>query len=208
MNRFAVTLLLITPAAVLAQNRMPPIPAEKLTPEQKKVIELVTAPPRGPIGSTGPFIPLLRSPELMNRLQAVGGYLRFNSALPQKLVNMIALLTSRHYTQQYEWDGNYPLSLKSGLSADIANAIGDGRRPESIAAGHEELVYNFVTELLQNKSVSDLTYARLVGKFGEQGVVDATAIVGYYSTLAMIMNVARSPGQSDSKAPKLAPFPH
>src|SRR6202521_841907 len=88
MNRFAVTLFLIAPVAGLAQNRMPPIPAEKLTLEQKKVIELVTAPPRGPIGSTGPFIPLLRSPELMNRLQAVGGYLRFNSALPQKLVNM------------------------------------------------------------------------------------------------------------------------
>ena len=119
----------------------------------------------------------MRSPELMNHLQAVGGYLRFNSALPQKLVNMIALLTSRHYTQQYEWDGNYPLSLKSGLSADIANAIGEGRRPENIA-GDEELVYNFVTELLQNKSVSDLTYARLVGKFGEQGVVDATATGG------------------------------
>jgi hypothetical protein len=64
----------------------------------------------------------------MNHLQAVGAYLRFNSALPQKLVNMIALLTSRHYTQQYEWDGNYPLSLKSGLSADIANAIGEGLR--------------------------------------------------------------------------------
>ena len=65
-----------------------------------------------------------------------------------------------------------------------------------------------LTELLQNKSVSDPTYARLVGKFGEQGVVDAAAIVGYYSTLAMVMNVARSPGQPDSKAPKLAPFPH
>jgi 4-carboxymuconolactone decarboxylase len=207
MNRFAVTLLLIVSAGGLAQNRMPPIAAEKLTPEQKKVIELVTAPPRGPIGSTGPFIPLMRSPELMNRLQAVGGYLRFNSVLPQKLVNMIALLTSRHYTQQYEWDGNYPLSLKSGLSADIANAIGDGRRPENIG-GDDELVYNFVTELLQNKSVSDPTYARLVGKFGEQGVVDATATVGYYSTLAMVMNVARAPAQPDSKAPKLAPFPH
>jgi 4-carboxymuconolactone decarboxylase len=207
MNRFAITLFLIVPAGSLAQNRMPPIAAEKLTPEQKKVIELVTAPPRGPIGSTGPFIPLMRSPELMNRLQAVGGYLRFNSVLPQKLVNMIALLTSRHYTQQYEWDGNYPLSLKSGLSADIANAIGDGRRPEHIS-GDDELVYNFVTELLQNKSVSDPTYAGLVGKFGEQGVVDATATVGYYSTLAMVMNVARAPGQPDSKAPKLAPFPH
>src|SRR5258705_2562704 len=207
MTRLVIMLIFIAPAGGLAQNRIPPIPAEKLTPAQKKVIELVTAPPRGPIGSTGPFIPLLRSPELMSRLQAVGGYLRFNSTLPQKLVNMIALLTSRHYTQQYEWDGNYPLSLKSGLSADIANAIGDGRRPESIA-GDEELVYNFVTELLQNKSVSDPTYARLVGKFGEQGVVDAAAIVGYYSTLAMVMNVARSPGQPDSKAPKLAPFPH
>ena len=75
MNRFAVTLFLVVPAAGLAQNRMPPIPAEKLTPEQKKVIDLVTAPPRGPIGSTGPFIPLLRSPELMNRLQAVGNLL-------------------------------------------------------------------------------------------------------------------------------------
>ena len=72
MNRFAVTLFLLAPAAGFAQNRMPPIPADKLTPEQKKVIELVTAPPRGPLGSTGPFIPLLRSPELMNRLQAVG----------------------------------------------------------------------------------------------------------------------------------------
>jgi 4-carboxymuconolactone decarboxylase len=207
ITRFAVSLFLIAPATAFAQYRMPPIPAEKLTAEQKKALDLVTAPPRGPIGSTGPFIPLLRSPELMNHLQAVGAYLRFNSALPQKLVNMIALLTSRHYTQQYEWDGNYPLSLKSGLSADIANAIGDGRRPESIA-GDEELVYNFVTELLQNKSVSDFTYARLVGKFGERGVVDATALVGYYSTLAMIMNVAHSPGQPDSKAPKLAPFPH
>ena len=207
MNRFALTIFLIAPAAGVAQNRMPPIPAEKLTADQKKVIELVTAPPRGPIGSTGPFIPLMRSPELMNRLQAVGGYLRFNSVLPQKLVNMIALLTSRYYTQQYEWDGNYPLSLKSGLSADIANAIGDGRRPEHIG-GDDELVYNFVTELLQNKSVSDPTYAGLVGKFGEQGVIDATATVGYYSTLAMVMNVARAPGQPDSKAPKLAPFPH
>jgi len=207
MTRFVVLLFVIAPAAALAQYRMPPIAAEKLTPDQRKALDLVTAPPRGPIGSTGPFIPLLRSPELMNHLQAVGAYLRFNSALPQKLVNMIALLTSRYYTQQYELDGNYPLSLKSGLSAEIANAIGEGRRPESIASD-EELIYNFVTELLQNKSVSDFTYARLAGKFGERGVVDATALVGYYSNLAMIMNVARSPGQPDSKAPKLAPFPH
>ena len=68
-------------------------------------------------------------------------------------------------------------------------------------------MYNFVAELLQNKSVSDPTYARMLAKFGEQGVVDTTGLVGYYSTLAMILNVARSPAQPDSTAPKLAPFP-
>ena len=66
---------------------------------------------------------------------------------------------------------------------------------------------HFTAELLQNKSVSDPTYARMLAKFGEQGVVDTTGLVGYYSTLAMILNVARSPAQPDSTAPKLAPFP-
>lgn len=202
---FALSLLL--PAAGLAQNRMPPIPAEKLTPEQKKVLDLVQRPPRPPVGTTGPFIPLLRSPELMNRSQEVGAYLRFNSAIPQKLVNMIALLVARQYTQQYEWDGNYPLSIKNGLSPDIANAIGDGRRPSKMDAD-EEMLYNFVTELLQNKSVSDASYERMVAKFGEKGAVDAAATIGYYTTLATIMNMARSPGQPDSKATTLAPLPH
>ncbi len=186
---------------------MPAIPADKLTPEQKKVLDIVTGPPRGPAAAGGPFVPLLRSPELMNRLQAVGAYVRFNNSLPKKLVEIAALMTARQFTQQYEWDGNYPLALKAGLSAGAADAIAVGRRPESLA-DDEEPVYNFIAELLQNKSVSDPTYARMVAKFGEQGVVDAAATVGYYSTLAMIMNVARSPAQPNSTAPKLAPFPH
>jgi 4-carboxymuconolactone decarboxylase len=96
--------------------------------------------------------------------------------------------------------------LKAGLKPDVALAIAVGRHPEGMA-DDEEMVYNFVTELLQNKSVSDPTYARLLGRFGEQGVVDTTAVVGYYATLAGIVNVARSPAPAGSTAPKLAPFP-
>lgn len=203
-----VTALLFVLSVVgFAQYRMPPIPADKLTPEQKKALELVQRPPRPPVGTTGPFIPLLRSPELMNRLQETGAYLRFQSSLPQKLVNMIALLTARQYTQQYEWDGNYPMSIKNGLSPAIADAIGDGRRPTGMDAD-EEMLYNFVTELQQNKSVSDASYERMTAKFGEKGAVEAAATVGYYSTLAGIMNMARSPRQPDSKAPKLPLLPH
>src|SRR5262245_59622853 len=125
MNPRIAALFLLLSAAGLAQYRMPPIPADKLTPEQQKALDLVQRPPRPPVGTTGPFIPLLCSPELMNRLQETGAYLRFQSSLPQKLVNMIALLTARQYTQQYEWDGNYPMSIKNGLAPAIADAIGD-----------------------------------------------------------------------------------
>lgn len=206
MIRVAAFLLAVSVAG-FAQYRMPPIPAEKLTPEQKKALDLVQRPPRPPVGTTGPFIPLLRSPELMNRLQETGAYLRFQSSLPQKLVNMIALLTARYYTQQYEWDGNYPMSIKNGLSPAIADAIGDGRRPTNMDAD-EEMLYNFVMELQQNKSISDASYERMVARFGEKGAVEAAATAGYYSTLAGIMNMARSPRQPESRAPRLAPLPH
>jgi 4-carboxymuconolactone decarboxylase len=199
-------LLLTLPIVAIAQDRMPPIPADKLTPAQKKAVELLVATPRGAAGPTGPFIPLLRSPELMNRLQAVGEYLRFHNSLPQKLVEMATIMAARQFAQQYEWDAHYPLALKAGLSVDTANAIAAGRRPESLAPD-EAVAYTFVAELLQNKSVSDPTYANMTAKFGEQGVIDTTGLVGYYSTLAMILNVARAPGQPGSAAPKLTPFP-
>jgi len=204
--RSIAAILLVLSLSALAQDRMPPIPAAKLTPAQKHSIELLAATPRGAGGAGGPFVPLLRSPELMDRLQAVGEYLRFKNSVPQKLVEMSILMTARQLMQQYEWNAHYPLALKAGLAQDTANAIAVGRRPESLAAD-EEVVYNFTSELLQNKSVSDPTYARMRAKFGEQGIVDTSGLVGYYSTLAMILNVARSPAQPDSSAPKLAPFP-
>ncbi len=204
--RFTATVLLVFSVMADAQDRMPPIPADKLTPAQKHSAELLAATPRGAAGAGGPFVPLLRSPELMDRLQAVGEYLRYKNSVPQKLVEMAIIMTARQFMQQYEWNAHYPLALKAGLPVETANAIAVGRRPESLAAD-EEIVYNFTTELLQNKSASDATYGRMLAKFGEQGVVDTTGLVGYYSTLALILNVARSPAQAESTAPKLAPFP-
>jgi len=198
--------IIILSSVARGQDRMPPIRADKLTPAQTKSIELLRATPRGASEPKGPFVPLLRSPELMNRVQAVGEYLRFNNSVPQRLVEMAVLMTARNWTQQYEWNSHYVQAMKAGLKLEVANAIAAGRRPEGMA-DDEDMVYNFVAELIQNKCVSDLTYERLRTKFGEQGVIDTTTLVGYYSTLAAIMSVARSPVQPDSTAPKLAPFP-
>jgi 4-carboxymuconolactone decarboxylase len=205
MKGICVALLLAvgSPMTAAAQDRLPPIPSEKMTPQQRQAADEFRAARMAEV--SGPFMPLLRSPEVMNRARAMGDYLRFKSVFPPRLSEFAILITARHWTQNYEWDAHYQLALKGGLREDVARAVADGRRPEQIAED-EEILYNFCTELHQNKSVSDATYARMVKAFGEQGVIDAIGISGYYTMLAMVLNTARTPVPA-GRAPALAPFP-
>jgi 4-carboxymuconolactone decarboxylase len=186
-----------------AQDRMPPIPESQQTDAQKKAVAEFTAARK--TGISGPFVPMLRSPEVMNRARAMGDYLRFNSVLPPRLSEFAILITARYWTQNYEWDAHNQLALQGGLSADIIRAIADGRRPDKMAAD-EDVLYTFCDELHRNQSISDATYARAVSTFGEQGVIDIVGISGYYTLLAMVLNTARTPVPA-GHAPALAPFP-
>lgn len=198
-------LVALAPVGVaMAQDRMPEIPADKMTEAQKKAAAEFAADRGTPV--FGPFVPLLRTPEAMLRTMAMGDYLRFKNALPAKLSEFVILITSRQWTQQYEWDVHYPIALKAGLSAEIAKALADGRRPQNMPAD-EELVYDFLTELHDTKSVSDATYGRAVARFGEQGVIDMIGVNGYYTFLAMVMNTARTALPPEHK-PALPEFPH
>ena len=184
-------------APAAAQDRMPPIPADKLSAAQKKAVEEFKAARSADI--SGPFWPLLRSPEVMSRARAMGDYLRFKSALPPRLSEFVILMTARRWTQQYEWNAHRPLALKGGLSADIVNAIAEGRRPDRMGED-EDAVFTLWDEVQRNQSVSDPTYARVVAKLGEQGVIDVLGITGYYTMLAMVMNTARTPLPDGVKA--------
>ncbi len=186
-----------------AQDRMPPIPAGRLTDAQKKAIEEFKA--ARAVDISGPFVPLLRSPEVMNRARAMGDYLRFRSSLPPRLSEFVILLTARRWTQQYEWHAHQPLALQGGLRGEIVKAIADGRRPDAMAED-EDAVYTLWDEVQRNQSVSDATYARAVAKVGEQGVIDVLGITGYYTMLAMVMNTVRTP-LPDGVKPPLAPLP-
>ena len=205
MKGLSAALLLVIAVSINAdaQDRMPPIPAEKMTDEQRKAVEEFRAARNA--GVSGPFAPLLRSPEVMNRARALGDYLRFKSVFPPRLSEFAILITARHWTQNYEWDAHYQLALKGGLREDIARAVAEGRRPERMAED-EEILYNFCTELHQNQSISDATYARALKAFGEQGIIDAIGISGYYTFLAMVLNTARTPVPA-GRAPGLLPFP-
>jgi 4-carboxymuconolactone decarboxylase len=172
-----------------ALDRMPAIPEAQMSPDQKRVMDEIAAGPRGRIG--GPFIPLMRSPELMNRLQKVGEYLRFQNTVGMRNSEFAVLIVARHWSQPIEWAIHRPIAEKEGVLPATCDAIAEGRRPDNMT-DDETLIYNVLEELRNNRSLSDPTYAQLLKRFGEQGVIDLVAHYGYYSLLAMTMNVART----------------
>ena len=177
-----------------AQDRMPPIPAEKMTAAQRAAVAEFKA--ARSVDISGPFIPLLRSPEVMNRARAIGDYLRYKSALPPRLSEFVILLTARRWTQQYEWNAHQALALQGGLSADIVKAVAEGRRPDRMA-DDEEAVYTMWDELQKNQSVSDATYARARAKYGDKGITDIVGLGSYYGVTAMaiiVSNTDTAPG--------------
>ncbi|WP_295756137.1 carboxymuconolactone decarboxylase family protein [Undibacterium sp.] len=185
-------------------ERMPALTMESMDTAQRAAAQELIDGPRGAV--FGPFIPLLRSPELMSRLQKVGEYLRFHSALETRINEFVMLIVSRLWTQQFEWRMHYPLALKAGVAEDVLVALGEGRRPLGMRED-EQIAYDLCEELARTHGVSDFTYQQAVAQFGERGVIDMLGLVGYFSTVSMIMNVARTPPMSGADLLPLAAYP-
>ena len=184
-------------------DRLPPIPLEQMDEEQRAAADALIAGPRKAV--KGPFIPLMRSPRLLERLQKVGEYLRFESVLPTRLNEFATLIVSRHWTQQFEWRVHAPLALAAGTHADTIAAVREGRRPTTMS-DDEALVHDVVTELLVNRGVCDATYARAVARLEERGLVELVGLVGYFAALSMVLNVAHTPPEPGD-VPLLTPLP-
>lgn len=185
-------------------DRMPPLARGSLNEKQRKVAEELINGPRG--GVKGPFIPLLRSPELVDRLGKVGEYLRFGSSLQPKISEFVMLVVSREWTNQFEWAVHAPLALKNGLKQDVIDALAEGRRPKGMAED-EEIAYEICEELSRTKSVCETTYRRAVERFGEVGVIDIATVYGYFVTVCAIMNLAHTPPPADTKVAPILPYP-
>ncbi|HJZ73713.1 MAG TPA: hypothetical protein VKE51_18355 [Vicinamibacterales bacterium] len=186
----------------LRGNRFKPLTYDEMTPAQKTMLEHLVAGPRG--GANGPFNVLLRSPEIGDLAQEFGAATRFKSSLPQRLYELAILVTARHWTSQFEWQAHHRSALQAGLSAAIADAIAEGRRPSAMQQD-EEAIYNFCSELLTTKQVSDATFDAVKNAFGERGIVDLIAVTGWYNTVSMLLNVDRYP-VDDSTQPPLKPL--
>lgn len=179
-------------------DRLGPIPFEQLSASQRVAAQAVIDGPRGAL--YGPFVPLIRSPELMDSAQRMGAYLRYRSAIGARLSELAILVTARQWSQQVEWAIHAPEAARCGIKAGIIDAIAARRRPEGMAAD-EALVHDFCIELHQSRRVSDATYAAALARFGEQGVVDLIGVNGYYTFLSMVMNGAQTAVPASVAAP-------
>lgn len=171
-------------------DRLPPLPDSALSPAQREVVARVQAGPRGAV--FGPFVPLLRSPAAMTSLQELGSYLRFESPLPRAIFEMAVLLIARAHDQEFEWAYHAPLARAAGLPQSVIDAIARNDEPRDLP-GDERAAYRLVMELVHTNRVGDATYRDATVRFGEQSVVDLVVTLGYYATLAMVMNLAQTP---------------
>jgi 4-carboxymuconolactone decarboxylase len=185
-----------TALATQAEERLPTIPPAQYSTEQKQAAADFEAARKVPV--FGPFEPLMYSPQVMSQARAMGDYLRYKSAIGNTLSELTILITAREWTQDYEWYVHYPIAMKAGIRQEVADAIADGRRPAAMSPD-EEIVYDYTSELLKNKQISDVTFERAKSRFGSQGIVDMTGIVGYYTFLSMQLNAAQYQIPKDGK---------
>jgi 4-carboxymuconolactone decarboxylase len=189
------------PVLNLRGDRFRPLQYEELTPAQQTLVDDVLKGERASLD--GPFNVLLRSPEMGDLAQKLGAHVRFHSSLPRKLNEFAILIVGRHWNAQFEWYAHRQYALQAGLNPAVIDALAAGQRP--VMQKDEETVYNFCTELLNTKQVSDAAYQAAKSEFGEKGVVDLIGVMGYYDFVSMLLNVDRYPLPAGAE-PELKPI--
>jgi 4-carboxymuconolactone decarboxylase len=177
-------------------------PLSEMTAEQRAVADTIMKGPRVAAGSpatapgatslASPFNVWNRRPELADRLQRIGEYVRFKSSLAPRLNEFAILIVARQWNSQYEWFAHHRLAMAGGLNPAVAEDLAQGRAPANMKPD-EQAVYDFSIEMHRQHGVSDATFKRAVDALGEQGVADLIAVNGYYVLVAMTVNVDRTP---------------
>jgi 4-carboxymuconolactone decarboxylase len=186
-----------------ALSRIPLIDGATLNPEQRRVYDKVVSGPRGQV--VGPLRAALHHPELADRWQEFGEILRYRTSLPHRLNELAIILTGRHWNSPVEWVIHADASLRAGLAPELIEAIRLCQTP-IFAHEDEAIVYEYTRQLLQHGHVSQPVYAAARERFDTVGLVELTALIGYYSMVAMTLNAHDVP-VPEHPGPKLPPLP-
>ena len=200
---------------MLAGRPRIPLPGpETMTPDQKRVFDSVVSGPRGTL--IGPLRAALHNPVLADRWSKFGETLRYNTTFPAQLSELAVLVTARRWNSELEWVIHEKAARAADLPADVIDAIREGREPGFAEEAQRE-VYDYVSALQNYGQVTDELHEAITRRWGVVGVVELTALTGYYSMVAMTLNAHRiplpdgaSPDLHDDRSPlptELRPLP-
>ena len=163
----------------------------KMNKAQRALLTSLRASPRGQsIMPRGPFAAWMHAPQLGELAQRLGAHCRYNKAVPPRLSEFAILCTARMWRAQYEWYAHAPIAARAGVKPKTIADIRAGREPKS-APKDERAIYAFVQELYRTRRVSDRTYKRVHTFLGDSAMVELVAILGYYTLVAMTLDVFR-----------------
>jgi 4-carboxymuconolactone decarboxylase len=203
-----VTAACALPLQAAAQERYPTLKTDQLNAEQKAYIENLQKPPRNNTTAlqNPPYKVYMRSPELAAKLESVSDYVRWGTGQPPRLTELAIMITARQWSSQWIWRGHYRAAVRGGLDPSVGADIAAGKRPDKMKED-ETVLYNYAMEMYRDRSVSDQTYAAAVKQFGEKGLIDLVATMGYYDTVAMTLITAKAVAPKEEDVPQLAALP-
>ncbi len=180
-------------------SRLPIIQSQDLTPAQQRIFDSVTGGKRKTVSSTGspvteegglrgPFNALLYSPILGDAVQRVGEAVRFEGTLPAQLRELAILTVAAEWQANFEWWAHEKIARDVGLDEALITGVKTGTLPATVATA-QQMVYGFAREVIEHHRVSDERYSAVVAMFGEAAVVELVILLGYYTLVAMTLNV-------------------
>jgi 4-carboxymuconolactone decarboxylase len=181
-------------------KRFPQITIDTVAPQSRGLAQEILD--ISSIGLGGPYNVMLRSPEFAARMKHLLDYLRFGSSLSTRLNEFAILIQARLWTSQVEWFAHYPIALKAGLPASVADDLKANIRPRNMQPD-EEVVYDVCMTLTKKYEISDALFNHAKAVLGEQQLVDLVAVSGTYVTVAMLLSLGNEPSPAD----KPLPFP-
>jgi len=173
-----------------SKSRYHALKREELSPEQQAVFDAIGAPRGGVVPA--PFHLLLESPELALLTQALGAFCRYRTGFPPKLSELLVLITASYWKCAFEFKVHSNEAAKVGISEAIIEALRVGRLPEFEDA-ESKLLYDFATTFFSSRDVPDALFDKAVAQFGRRRVAELAGVLGYYSSLAILMRIFRVP---------------
>ena len=184
--------------------RLPVLSFDEMTPDQLELYRDILNGPRGQGpravqlssgagGLAGPFNAMLYAPAVGHALQELGAAIRFGTKLTPRIREMAILVVAQAWDSGYERVSHELIGRDAGLTDPEIEALRVGDDPK-FADEQEQAAYAVTRALTGRADLDDQEYAAAVAALGTEALVELSALVGYYSTLALQLRIFRVPG--------------